>query len=492
MVKMGFDISESSKVDDAMKKVNDSTKKAGEGVSGFNTKGREMHELISKIGTQSPILGSALKACFSPEAAGIALFIGALELILGYVEKVQEKIKDLTVELEKLWMTEQDAMAKAQNAIEDYQRKIADIFDLKKQKLDEENKAFERQLQLISAIQTGHEKDMAAINEAADAELKRKREREDKTLTPEQRQSVAVRRELEDATIRRQREKQADADAKIAEEATRKAVANRLAKLNKDKSDLGDGAKLASDTATQNAARSLLLAAKNSNLEELKKEIAKAEDEINKASGGNVGTNILKGITPLPMQGLFTSEEEARAKKADLEKEYVEMLKGRNELQHQIEAANEKVAKNLADQKRNSDEITSLTDKQRALEQTIMQNRSQRAALGVIHDRELASLMPGTGGLTRSEMLANTLAGDVTLQGARSGLAAARSESEKRYWQQIIDQRTRFDRQRFAGVLTPEELKTVIGTDKHGNPVQEQTEYLRRLAEALAPPGGDQ
>jgi hypothetical protein len=132
MVKMGFDVSESSKVTDAMNKVNHEAKKAGEGMEGFNVHGREGHELIRKIAGTSPLMGAALKAALSPESAGIVALIVAFEWLHKQIEKVEEKVKELTEEMREMWLSEQESAMKAQEVYEGYERKISEILDSKK------------------------------------------------------------------------------------------------------------------------------------------------------------------------------------------------------------------------------------------------------------------------------------------------------------------------------------------------------------------------
>ena len=112
LVKMGFDVSESSKVNEAMGKVKSATKGGEEGLAGFNTHGREMHELIHKIGAQSPILGSALKACFSPESIGIIALVAGLEWVTEKFNKFREKAQELSQTLTNMWVNEQKCHAR--------------------------------------------------------------------------------------------------------------------------------------------------------------------------------------------------------------------------------------------------------------------------------------------------------------------------------------------------------------------------------------------
>lgn len=523
MVKMGFDVSESSKVTDAMNKVNHEAKKAGEGMEGFNLHGREGHELIHKIAQASPVMGAALKAALSPEAAGIAALIVAFEWLHKQIEKVEEKVKELTEEMREMWLSEQESAQKAQEVYESYERKISEILDTKKQKLEDETKVYERQLALIKEIQSGHEKEVAAINEAADADLKRKRDREDRATKRNEENEIARvgknepakeairkryelekqalddKREYEDATIKRQREKQADADAATAERATQVAMANRLKALEAEKQKaLDDGKEMAEEQKKQLAAKYALEAQQGKNLEKLKKDLADADAEINRRSGGSVMHSLARTASyGLGDAGTILRAQdeaklaEAQKKKADLEAEYKKMLQDRADIQKKIEASTKKITDNETDVAARVKSINELTQKQKDLNQQIAQNQTERRRIGNIRDQELAQLKsdlnPG-GPLTQSEMLANALTADSTLQQAKAGLQTATTQAGRNYWQQIINSRTAFDRARFPGVLTPEELRA--GAEKPGE-TDPNTEYLRRLADALAPPGED-
>jgi chromosome segregation ATPase len=183
------------------------------------------------------------------------------------------------------------------------------------------------------------------------------------------------------------------------------------------------------------------------------------------------------------------AEQDAIKKKATLESEYKKLIQDRHDLQKKIEESTKKVAENETDVAAKVKAVNDLTQKQADLSQQIAQNQLERQRVGSIRDQELAQLKsdlnPG-GPMTKSEMLANTLANDSILQQAKQRLGGVKTEAERRYWQQIIDSQTKYDRQRFAGVLTPEELRA--GAQKPGES-DPNTEYLRRLADALAPPG---
>jgi len=521
MVKMGFDVSESSKVTDAMNKVNHEAKKAGEGMEGFNVHGREGHELIHKIAHASPVMGAALKAALSPESAGIVALIVAFEWLHKQIEKVEEKVKELTDEMREMWLSEQESAVKAQEVYENYERKISEVLDSKKQKLEEETKVYERQLALIKEIQSGHEKEVAAINEAADADLKRKRTHEDRANKRKEeaeiiragknepakeairkkyeleKQALDDKRDYEDATTKRQREKQADADVATAEQATQKAMAMRLDALEKEKQKaLDDGQALAEEQKKQLASKYALEAQQSKNLEKLKKEMAEADAEINRRSGGTVMHSLARTASYAmgDVGAILRAQDEAglseaQKKKADLEAEYKKMLQDRVELQKKIEESTKKITENETDVAAKVKAVNELTQKQKDLNQQIAQNQSERRRVGNIRDQELAQLKsdlnPG-GPLTQSEILGNVIAADSTLQQAKAGLTNATTQSGRDYWQKIVDGRMAIDRSRFAGVLTPEELRA--GADKSGE-ADPNTEYLRRLADALAPPG---
>jgi len=521
MVKMGFDVSESSKVTDAMKKVNHEAHKAGEGMEGFNVHGREGHELIHKIAHASPVMGAALKAALSPESAGIVALIMAFEWLHKQIEKAEEKVKELTEEMREMWLSEQESAEKAQEVYENYERKISEILDSKKQKLEDETKVYERQLALIKEIQSGHEKEVAAINEAADADLKRKREREDRATKRNEeneitragknepakeairkryeleKQALDDQREYEDATIKRQREKQADADTVTAEQATQKAMALRLEALEKEKQKaLEDGKSLAEEQKKQLASKYELEAQQGKNLEKLKKEMAEADAEINRRSGGSVMHSLARTASyALGTTGLALRQQdeeglaEAQKKKADLEAEYKKMLQDRSAVQKKIEESTKSISENETDVAAKVKAVNELKVKQADLNQQIAQNQLERQRVNSIRDQELAQMnrdLNPNSAPTQSEILGNVIASDSTLQEAKARLANAKTQAERDYNQKIIDGRMAMDRARFAGVLTPEELRA--GAQKEGE-ADPNTEYLRRLADALAPPG---
>jgi len=496
MVKMGFDVSEASKVGDAMNKVKEGTKKGGEGIDGFNTKGREMNELINKIGASSPVLGSALKACFSPEAAGIALFLGALEFVKSQIEKVEEKVKELTQEMREMWLSEQDSAMKAQEVYEAYQQKISEILDSKNQKLENEAKAYERQLAALKNITGEHEKVLAKIYEVQDADQKRQRAKEDKTLDARQEKELAGagteaakdairkryelekeainnRREYEDAVTKRQREKQADADAATAEKATQTAMANRLKALEAaQQKSLDDGKSLAQAQKKQLADKYALEAEQGKNLDNLKKEMAKADAEVNRRGGGSVLHNLARTASyAMGETGAALREQDdagladAQKKQADLQAQYTKMLKDRAELQKKIEESTKKISENEADVQARNTAINELKQQQKDLNQQIAQNQLQRRAIGGIADAEL-----------------NRLKGDL-------GMAQAMSSGNLAAWWtgnsgdfSLTGQVGRDYAARHGGFGLPSQIKTNAKEDQD----KQQTDFLKDIRDILA------
>jgi hypothetical protein len=507
MVKMGFDVSESSKVTDAMNKVNNDAKKAGEGMEGFNVKGREGHELIRKIAGQSPIMGAALKAALSPESAGIVALIVAFEWLHKQIEKVEDKVKELIQDGRELWYTERENAIKAQEGYEDYESKVAEAMDSKKHKLEDETKEYERQLALIKELADAHGKVVGAVQEAADADLKRKRTREDRAFkgTPEEKRAIDDKREYEDAALKRAREKQADADAATGERATQTLMTKRLAALaaERDKAKQ-DGEAFAKEEEKHQKERYVQEAHQTKALADLKKEIAENDLTVSNAEGGsfwgNAGRGALGALAKVPgfsalgvsdtakkAQALLAATDaEAKKKQADLETEYQTLLKNREKVQKEIEASTKKQGENAADVIAKEKALTDLKQKQADLNQQIAQNQVTRQRVGNIREQELAQLKsdlnPG-GPMTKSEMLASVLANDSMLQQAKQGVAGAKSAAERRYWQQIADSQTEFDRQRFSGVLTPEELRA--GSTKPGE-TDPNTEFLKDIRDILA------
>lgn len=486
LVKMGFDVSESSKVNDAMGKVKEATGKAGEGVAGFNTKGREMHELINKIGSSSPLLGSALKAAFNPEALGIVAIVALLEWVKGQFDKVKEKLRELAQEETEMWTSQQQHAVEAGKAVEDFHRKMSEATEAAMKQGD----AYKQQLDALENIYSGHKKVMSAIEETLDLDKKRARQKEDEARqTKEQYQLEAVsgnaaaeatlkkKFEAEHKNIEALRAYQDEADKQAKEKRDRAAEESiNKAKLdvleNKQVKQVADEKRLqaqvpgADKTLLAEANRKTLLDADNRQKATLEKEMADLQE---KANAGN--------------QKAF---HDLGAKQED----YKNLLKSIAELEKKDDEAVRNAEKISSQWKKNQDDLQATYQEALKLDAQIRADQKAGKAVDAEDAKRLARLKsdiaanPNSTDAAKVTALANTLASDSTLQQANQGIANARTEAEKKYWQQIADNRTRIDRARFPGVATPDELNAVKQDVLDES--KEQTGYLKQIKDLLS------
>jgi hypothetical protein len=485
MVKMGFDISESSKVNEAMAKVKEASGKAGEGVAGFNTKGREMHELINKLGASSPLLGSALKAAFNPEALGIVAVIALLEWVKGQFDKVKEKLKELSHEETEMWVGQQEHAIEAGKAVDDFHRKMSEATEAAMK----QNDAYKQQLDALENIYGSHKKVMGAIEETLDLDKKRARQKEDEARKEKQEQQLeavagnSVREaalkkqfEMEEKKINATRDYQDEADKqakekrdRAAEEAINKAQLDVLE--NKQSKQVAEQQRLQSlvpgaDKALVNEAnRKTDLDVANRRKSVLETEMADLQD---KANGGNE-----------------KAWHDLTAKQA----EYKTLLTSINELGKKDDEAVRNAEKISAAWNKNQGDMEVTYHEALKLDAQIRANQKAGRAVDAEDAKRLARLKSDIAGSygpndSKAAALANTIANDTTLQQANQGVANARTAAEKKYWQEIADNRMRIDRARFPGVPTPDELNAVK-TDKSDEDKQ-QTNLLTDIRDLLA------
>ncbi len=512
MVKMGFDTSESSKVTDAMNQVNQESRKAGEGMEYFSLKGREGHELMRKIGEQSPIMGSALKAAFSPEAAGVVALIAALGWVFNQFDKIREKIKQLGEASAQLWMDTVDAQSEAVKRVEDYQRQL----DKASEALTRQNDKYKEQIELIDRILSGHMTVSAAIEDAAKKQTDADRRKRDEGMKAQEESAVSsARTPAEKETVRKrfefQREQLEKQDAyedalrerqseKAKEDAKRRADQAKLEATHKELVQTGFEQAAASD-AVEKAKKGLASAAAHgavgkendraiSELEEKIKDLTgRAADAKSLSQQGGFGGALSKAMYEAGVlkkgyeEGSFSKAMDENTvsglekQLADAQSEYKARIDQRDRLQAQGKNADEAAKEAAAAKERADAKAKQLNETKRNLSAQIAEEDKTNQQVDTVKVAELQRLRNDAYGRDTS------LDFDSTLQQALAGQAGAKTDATRQYWQKIIDARMGMDRQLHPGL--PDDPVKKVETDTAKEMTKQQVDYLKKILDAL-------
>lgn len=438
MVKMGFDTTETSKVTDAMNKVSQETKKGESALEGFNVKGREGHELLRKIGEQSPIVGSALKAAFSPESAGIVALIAALGWVFEQFEKVREKIKKLGEDAGQMWLDIQSSQSEAARRVDDYQREL----DKATEALSRQNDKYKEQIELIDRILSGHMEVMSAIDAEQKKQTSDQREKRDQQLnrreqaaldaakTPQQKE--AIRQQFEQTkenlkkqdeyqdTLQQQRKHKQDADAKHrAEEAKIQATHQELQKTGFEQAAAQDAVDKAKKSLASAAAHEPVQKANERAMSELEEKIkdltGKAANAESLSQQGGLGGLLSKAAYEAGVlkegytQGNFSKAMDEntvsglKKQLADAQNEYNQRKATNDRLAAQSKSADE-AAKEAAGRKERADAKAQALNQQKQqmkAEMAEQDDASRKAGAAIAADvaRQKAGLAPVSGGV---------------------------------------------------------------------------------------------
>lgn len=427
LVKMGFDTSEASKVGEAMNKVKQESGKGAEALEGFNLKGREGHELIRKIGESSPVMGAALKAAFSPEAAGIVAFSVALNWVIEGFNKAREAIRAAAEESVKMWTDSLDAENETKLRLQEFEKQINE----NTQALSRQTDVYKEQAEAVDRLLAGHLAVSNAIEDAAkkekDAERSKRDEQQkkqedaalDAVKNPQQREALRQQFEAkheqqkkqdayDDAVAAREKEK-ADQQARAVADAAKvragqQALRGSLAeqrKANEEVESAKAGLEKTGRSDVQAKANERALAELEKKLPDLEARAMSLKSMGQEGGVGGLEARMGEVTKDLASGGggrkFSVLQAEAQKQLESAQQEYAERKATQERLSGQQKSAQEAAAeaakhKNEADQKHQKLN-ESLTKQQADLAATQKTNQ----AVGAIHDQNLARMKNDLG-----------------------------------------------------------------------------------------------
>jgi DNA repair exonuclease SbcCD ATPase subunit len=426
LVKMGFDVSESSKVKDAMDKVNEHSHKAGEGVAGFNTQGREMRELIHKIGAQSPIMGAALKAAFEPESLGIIALIAVLEFVVEKFREIKREAKEAADTIIERWKAQNEAVREAEEAAENFRKKWDEIAEASAKALE----PYKGQMKMLDQMIQQHEE---VLN-----------------LLEAQELAAAKGDKVQEEAIKKRYQHLREEAGETSDAGRATLMRKHIADLVKDRDEAFEKAGAAQDFIEGAKARPPLV-----DREMLKQEQAGLEEATEGYQSAKEDLEYIEQFHDDPARA--KPEAEARDKEiiADYEAK-LKRIKGLTALTQKYDDDLKKAQEDFdkytkTGEERDKESIATSQELKALLDKpTAAQTRKQ---VSDIQKQTAASA-------AKSQQLDQVMASDSTLQQALAGSAAAKARGDKAavdYWERIVASRTAADRARFPGVPTGKE-----------------------------------